>query len=341
MRKCSLSRIDDIFAELSKTNKLIVPVKCENGTYFKEWEKGQKFSYDENTQRSAKDFFFAQYEELMTFKHEGNKLSVFDTKKEACDLILFGIRACDAKSFEILDRVFLSEPVDTCYKARRESATIVTLACNEVQSSCFCTSFGIHPEEAEGDVSAWIVGEHIFFEANSDKGRAFLEKTNFLTLEDDGTAIKAEKEKIRKKLEALPLYTLDTSAFGAGKTNKFFDSDIWEKYSDACLSCGSCTYNCPTCMCYDIKDTNLDGEIIRYRCWDSCMYSEFTKMAHSNNRNKKSECFRQRFMHKLVYYPDNNDGMFSCVGCGRCINKCPVSMNIVKVMKALGEENGK
>ena len=33
--------------------------------------------------------------------------------------------------------------------------------------------------------------------------------------------------------------------------------------------------------------------------------------------------FRQRFMHKLVYYPANNDGMFSCVGCGRCVDKCP------------------
>ena len=45
----------------------------------------------------------------------------------------------------------------------------------------------------------------------------------------------------------------------------------------------------------------------------------------------------QRFMHKLVYYPANNDGKFGCVGCGRCLVKCPISMNIVKVMKCLGE----
>ena len=48
------------------------------------------------------------------------------------------------------------------------------------------------------------------------------------------------------------------------------------------------------------------------------------------------ERFRQRFMHKLVYFPTNNDGMFSCVGCGRCLAKCPIQMNIVKVMKKLG-----
>ena len=41
-------------------------------------------------------------------------------------------------------------------------------------------------------------------------------------------------------------------------------------------------------------------------------------------------------MHKLVYFPMNNDGVFSCVGCGRCVEKCPIHMNIVKVIKALG-----
>ena len=32
----------------------------------------------------------------------------------------------------------------------------------------------------------------------------------------------------------------------------------------------------------------------------------------------------------------NNDGLYSCVGCGRCVQKCPIHMNIVKVMKTLG-----
>ena len=78
-------------------------------------------------------------------------------------------------------------------------------------------------------------------------------------------------------------------------------------------------------------------ECIQYnRTIFACMYSEFTKMAHGNNRLTQKERFRQRFMHKLVYYPENNDGLFSCVGCGRCLAKCPISMNIVKVMKKIG-----
>jgi len=29
--------------------------------------------------------------------------------------------------------------------------------------------------------------------------------------------------------------------------------------------------------------------------------------------------------------------LFSCVGCGRCLESCPVNMNIVKVIKAVQE----
>ena len=68
------------------------------------------------------------------------------------------------------------------------------------------------------------------------------------------------------------------------------------------------------------------------------MYSDFTMMAHGTNRPTQMERFRQRFMHKLVYFPNNNDGIFGCVGCGRCLQKCPIHMNIVKVAKALNED---
>jgi heterodisulfide reductase subunit C len=113
----------------------------------------------------------------------------------------------------------------------------------------------------------------------------------------------------------------------------------WAKLSEACLGCGTCTFVCPTCQCYDIRDFDTGHGIDRFRCWDSCMYSDFTKMAHGNPRLSQKERFRQRFMHKLVYYPENNEGIFGCVGCGRCVEKCPISMNIVKVMRTLAKED--
>ena len=90
------------------------------------------------------------------------------------------------------------------------------------------------------------------------------------------------------------------------------------------------------CQCYDIQEFNNGKTVRRFRCWDSCMYSDFTKMSAGQPRPTQLERFRQRFMHKLVYHPDNHEGTFGCVGCGRCLQKCPIHMNIVKVIKELG-----
>ena len=32
-------------------------------------------------------------------------------------------------------------------------------------------------------------------------------------------------------------------------------------------ACGTCTFVCPTCQCYDIKDYNTKNGVQRYRCW--------------------------------------------------------------------------
>ena len=68
------------------------------------------------------------------------------------------------------------------------------------------------------------------------------------------------------------------------------------------------------------------------------MYSDFTMMSHGNNRTTQMQRFRQRFMHKLVYFPDNHEGVHSCVGCGVCVAKCPSGLNIVKVIKAFEQQ---
>ena len=179
----------------------------------------------------------------------------------------------------------------------------------------------INAAEPAGDVSAWKTDDSLYLTANTEKGKALLESLSSLLTESSEEAVSAEKEKIAKIMDKLPLTNLSTDAFGGGKTMELFESPAWDELSSSCLGCGTCTFVCPTCQCYDIKDFNTGNGVIRYRCWDSCMYSEFTKMAHGNNRLTQKERFRQRFMHKLVYYPENNDGLFSCVGCGRCLAK--------------------
>ena len=339
MRKCSLDKLNSVFKLIADTMDLYLPSdNADNTASYKKWEDGTNLSDKLNTVKSPKDFFFPQTEDLMRFKTEGKNIEVIDTREEKDEFVVFGVRACDVKSFEILDRVFLQEPCDSYYASRREKGTIVSLACNRPSETCFCTTFGIDASKPEGDVSAWKSGSEIFFEANTNKGANLLKKLEPLTEECSDDTVKDEQEKIKKIMDKLPLKDLKADAFGGGKTEKFFDSPHWDELSQACLGCGTCTFVCPTCQCYDIKDFSTGNGVIRFRCWDSCMYSDFTKMAHGNNRLTQKERFRQRFMHKLVYYPENNDGLFSCVGCGRCLSKCPISMNIVKVMKKIGGE---
>ena len=341
MLKCSLDNLQKVFAKIAENAKLYLPIDNNDGSAtYGEWSEGVQWSNALNTTKSPKDFFFPQTEDLMRFKTEGKNIEVIDVRSECEDFVIFGVRACDVKSFDILDRVFLTEPRDSFYAMKRAHGIIVSVACTKPAETCFCAAFGINAAEPAGDVSAWKTEDALYLQANTEKGSALLASLGDLAVEASDEAVAAQKEKTAKIMQKLPLKDLSTDAFGGGKTQELFNDPAWDALSATCLGCGTCTFVCPTCQCYDIKDFNTGNGVIRYRCWDSCMYSDFTKMAHGNNRLTQKERFRQRFMHKLVYFPENNDGVFSCVGCGRCLAKCPISMNIVKVMKKIGGKKG-
>ena len=176
----------------------------------------------------------------------------------------------------------------------------------------------------------------LYLDPRTARGETVLQAVHNLLQDAQPEDVFPQQQIIRERLAKLPLASLRATAFGSEKTEEFFDDPAWDSLSSSCLGCGACTFVCPTCQCYDIKDFQTGHGVKRFRCWDSCMYSEFTKMSAGQPRLTQKERFRQRFMHKLVYYPTNQDGLFSCVGCGRCLVKCPIQMNIVKVMKTLG-----
>ncbi len=339
MLKISASNLNALFDRIAEKQTLYIPVDREpNVSEYKKYESGMTMSKALNTVRSAKDFFFPQTENLAEFKVSGKTIEVKDIRKENEDFVVFGVRACDARSFGILDKVFLSEPIDSFYKNRREHGTIVTMACTRPAETCFCTTFGIDPTVPGGDVSVFFDGKNYFFLDNTPKGEAFVASVSDMLEDGDASKLAEVQENTRNIMKKLPLSGLSTDSFGGERLMEHFNSDKWAELSESCFGCGTCTFVCPTCQCYDIRDFDTGNGIKRFRCWDSCMYSDFTKMAHGNSRNSQLERFRQRFMHKLVYFPANNNGEFGCVGCGRCLSKCPISMNIVKVMKALEDK---
>ena len=337
MLKIAKERLNELYAKINETMGLYIPVKKAGEVNYDVWGEGAEVSLETlKTVKSPKNMFFPQSENMMKFKTEGKNLSVESMNFEKRPFVLFGVKACDYKAIEVLDKVFLADPVDTYYQSRRESTTIVTLACSKPEESCFCKAFGIDATAPCGDVTTWLAGEELFWQANTEKGEALTALVKDLLSESNTEVVDAQKAATKVIIDKLPFSNLDLSKFKPENLNELFEAKEWAEMSEACLGCGTCTFVCPTCQCFDIRDFKTNEGVIRYRCWDSCMYSDFTLMAHGNSRTTQMQRFRQRFMHKLVYYPSQNDGLYSCVGCGRCVNKCPQSLNIVKVIKTLG-----
>ena len=333
MKKIAMASLNALFARIAADKKLYLPIEKAGKVDFYEWNEGETVRLDAlKTVKSAKDVFFPQVENLLKFRVEGKSIEINQAPLCEEDFVVFGVRGCDAKSFEILDRVFLVDPRDEFYASRRAHGIVVTLACGEPEESCFCTNFGVNPANPGGDVTAWIVGEEMFLQANTEKSEKLIAELD----EADKKAAEDEQARISEIVKKLPLNGLNLEGFDGEHLMEKFNDPKWEGLSRACLGCGTCTFVCPTCQCYDIRDFDNGKSVTRYRCWDSCMYSDFTLMAAENSRHTQLQRYRQRFMHKLVYFPANNEGVYSCVGCGRCVEKCPQGLNIVRVIKALG-----
>ena len=344
MYKIAKENLSALFRKIAASQELYLPVKVSDQVNFRVWSEDAQVDLETlKTVKSPKDAFFPQCENLYSVKKEGRKLSVEPGTLKEADFVVFGMKACDVQGVKVLDKVFLADPVDTYYATRREHGTIVAMACHEPEESCFCKVFGIDCADPAADVAVWMAEKELYWKPLTEKGQTLTESVKGLLEsadQKDEETIEEEKAKIRSIVEKLPYSGLSLEGWNGDALTEKFNSTVWEELYKPCLACGTCTFVCPTCQCYDIKDYDTGHGVLRYRCWDSCMYSDFTMMAHGNNRTSQMQRFRQRFMHKLVYFPANNDGMYSCVGCGRCVEKCPASLNIVKVVKAFQKAGG-
>ena len=344
MYKIAKENLTALFRLIAESQELYLPVRTAEQVNFGVWSEDAEVDLDTlKSVKSPKDAFFPQSENLYTCIKEGKKIQIEPEALKEQKFVVFGMKACDVQGVQVLDKVFLADPLDTFYAARRDHGTIVAMACHEPEESCFCKVFGIDCAEPAADVATWMVEGNLYWKSLTEKGEALTKDVeNLLESADDADEKKVEDEKaaIRSIVEKLPYSNLSLEGWNGDALSEKFDSPLWEELYKPCLACGTCTFVCPTCQCYDIKDYNTGHGVKRYRCWDSCMYSDFTMMAHGNNRTSQMQRYRQRFMHKLVYFPANNDGMYSCVGCGRCVEKCPASLNIVKVIKAFQKQGG-
>ena len=158
MYKIAVENLPALFRKIAADQELYLPVKVSEQVNFKAWSEDAEVSLETlKTVKSPKDAFFPQSENLYTCKKDGKNISIEPQALKDQNFVVFGMRACDVQGVKVLDKVFLGDPVDTFYQARREHGTIVALACHEPEESCFCKVFGIDAADPEADVAAWII----------------------------------------------------------------------------------------------------------------------------------------------------------------------------------------
>jgi sulfhydrogenase subunit beta (sulfur reductase) len=344
VKKIKKTDLPILWQHLARGALLYLPQEEDGVVNFAPWQKGAPVNLDSlNTVVPPKNIVFPQSETYVHFEQQADALAFTPVQEPQGDYILFGVRPCDVAGLAVLDRVFLEDPQDDLYEKRRRG-TILALACNEPDQSCFCTTFNLEPGFAPGaDIMLWDLGEVLLWQAQSAKGAALTQNMDVYLSEAtaDETQAAEQLKVTAGAAEAAAVHEQQWELDGVRAVAKeMFAAQIWESLYRRCLGCGICTYLCPTCHCFDIEDFSRGQGGERFRCWDSCMFKDFTLMASGENpRPSRKERVRQRFMHKLSYFPTRHDGLYGCVGCGRCVRRCPVSLDITQVIKEAGGMN--
>lgn len=294
-------------------------------THFLEWYR--------NTVVPPKASFSPPMEEMFHFKRTGVSYSIDSPSLNGQRQLVFGIRPCDAKALTILDKIFADNYPDNYYLSRRKNTVLVGLGCVKPYDSCFCTSLGSGPsDQANVDLMLTDIGEEFLIEEVSDKGRELLSLSG--ELEKATKADEERAEKAKEAAESRVTRKVDIKNIEEKLLAVFNDQAFWQGMANKCVSCGVCTFLCPTCYCFDISDEMVRDEGTRLRCWDSCSFALYTKMPMENPRAEKWRRVRQKVGHKYLFYPMNFN-VIACTGCGRCIRQCPVNWDIAQALESI------
>ncbi len=302
--------------------EVYTPQKAEEGWRFAPADGTPQLDGYLLTRLSAKQFVFPLYESIIDFDDGAGESNLPNDGLR----LLFGVRPCDAHAIKLLDAAFAGVYKDPHYLARRENTLLFVLACDSPAPSCFCTSTAGGPGGSFGaDVMVYDSGDGWVFKPVSGKGEAALKDAGLDSADDKELA----NAKAVSKEAAKDMNHLWELGEAQEAVKVVFDDELWDDLTERCIACGVCTYVCPSCSCFDVSDEAKRDKGRRYRFWDGCMFSLFTLHASGHNpRTAAAQRYRQRVLHKFHYYPQRNDGLNLCVGCGRCVVDCPVNIDI-------------
>ena len=100
------------------------------------------------------------------------------------------------------------------------------------------------------DVLLTDEGDHYLAKTLTEKGEALLKAADW-DAETDGEGLFESK---KEAAEAKIVSSIKTDNLKDMDTLALHNASFWEDMSFACINCGTCTFLCPTCWCFDIQD---------------------------------------------------------------------------------------
>lgn len=319
--------------------QIVAPVLKDDLWTYEAIDKPEKIDLDyPNAVLSPKKIVFPQKEIFFEFHRSDDRTPVIlEQLPEEKETVILGVRPCDAKGVSHMDKVFGGDFKDIYYWKRRDRIALIGLACNTPPSpNCFCTSVDGSPSGKDGlDILLTDLGNSYFVQSFTKKGEKLINAAKGL-FSAPKPKDKTDMGNIQREAEnKLPRQLKDTKKIPA-KLKGLFEAELWDSEAMSCIRCGICTYLCPTCHCFDINDELLSSSPPkghRVRTWDNCQFPDFTMHSSGHNpRPDKASRLRQRIFHKFQYFVENYKD-YQCIGCGRCISKCPVGIDIIEVLE--------
>lgn len=331
---CDLTELLDTWSKASF--EVYAPVKNEGQVMLLPYASNELCLDYINFPFPVKEFLFKQKEELFHWTKKNGLINVQPSEICPKESILFGIRSCDAYGLAYMDKFFLEGYVDEIYQKNREATTIVAVNCLEIGQDCFCNSMSTGPFASVGyDILFTPLEDKYLVEVATAKGDELIRLGGKLFTATDNTLLNEKNVIVDGLIDKFKTVIKVNNIAQVLEDN--FNHPLWDTLSKECVLCTGCTNLCPTCTCFNVVEENKSCDSgCRVRCYDSCQSDSFTRNAGEHNPRNHISRVRYRLYDKFKYIEEKFD-MKGCSGCGRCINVCPASINVVNVINKLGE----
>jgi sulfhydrogenase subunit beta (sulfur reductase) len=286
----------------------------------------------ETTEFSAKTYFLPYKERLSTYtfsKDDWTQHISYRLQPRA----IIGLHACDINALLKLDKVMARDFFPSPYYISRRKNTFIVGIDHEPCTGGFCRSLGSDTVNRGFDLFLTDLGDRYFVAIDSERGFSTLHQVQVRDVSGEDTA---DYLAVRKRFAASFGPNLDVQHLPKVLDIEF-ESDVWKRWGNKCLSCGSCAMVCPTCYCYGVSErVSMDfSEGAKIKELYSCNLVDFAMVAGGHNfRPKRETRLKYRYYHQHRGFVEEFDEP-KCVGCGRCGRVCLAGINPPDIIRDL------